>query len=353
LKGLYSALIPMAKDWNFYFIANDIESLKLEFGVSDNIHYVKFNSQNKYCRLLFDLPLIIKRNNIDIAHYQYISPFYKNCKTVVTVHDILFEEERFMNYFPIKYRLLNGFLFKKSAKKADFIFTVSEYSRTKISEYYNLPINKIRVTNNAVSNDFSNLAEGVKIKKKYNLDKFLLYVSRIEPRKNHIALLKSYNELRLWEKGYKLVFIGVEDIVTEELNQYKIENIENLKSNVLWLEGIDYEELKSFYSNCELFVFPSVAEGFGIPPLEAIVMNKKVLCSNATAMIDFQLPDALTFDPFNVEELKSKMLELLDKDLAQSKVDIKKDILSRYNWERSAKCFYDAISSETNNSRNV
>ena len=80
LKGLYSALIPIAKDWEFYFIANDVENLEQEFGKFSHVHYLKFTSKNKYYRLLIDLPRIIKKNKIDYSHYQYISPFIKNCK---------------------------------------------------------------------------------------------------------------------------------------------------------------------------------------------------------------------------------------------------------------------------------
>ena len=169
LKGLYAALIPLAKDWNFYFVANDIDNLKNEFGVSPNVYYIQLKSKSKYNRLLLELPRIIKENMIDCAHYQYITPFFKNCKTIVTTHDILFKEKRFKKYFPLKYRLINGALFKISAKKADVLLTVSEYSKEKIIEYYNLPEDKVYVTPNAVSPDFICNNKGA-VKKKYNLE---------------------------------------------------------------------------------------------------------------------------------------------------------------------------------------
>jgi len=343
IKGLYSALIPIAKDWNFFFVANDIENLKREFGSASNVHYLQYKSKSKYYRLLIDLPRIIKENDIDFTHYQYITPFLNHCKSIVTTHDILFKEKRFKKYFPLKYRLINGFLFQLSAKKADVLLTVSEYSKEKISEYYNLPTRSIYVTPNAVSSDFICDNKG-SVKAKYSIVKYILYVSRIEPRKNHIALLQAYTELKLWEKGYKLVFIGVEDIVSEDLINYKEKYESVLKENVLWLEGIAYEELKCFYQDCELFVFPSFAEGFGIPPLEAIVMDKKVLCSNATAMEDFNFPEALSFSPENVSELKEKMKNLLEKEVDMSL--LKKELTSRYDWSNIAYNFYQLINSK-------
>lgn len=343
LKGLYEALIPIAKDWEFYFVANDIKNLEKEFGKHPNVHYLQFNSSNKYYRLLVDLPKIIKENKIDYAHYQYISPFAKNCKTIITTHDILFKENRFKKYFPLKYRLINGFLFKISAKKADILLTVSEYSKQKISEHYKIPKEDVYVTPNAVSSDFICLNKG-SVKEKYGLEKYILYVSRIEPRKNHIALLKAYTELKLWEQGYKLVFIGVEDIVSEELENYKQKYREVFAENVLWLEGIAYEELKCFYQDCELFVFPSFAEGFGIPPLEAIVMNKKVLCSSATAMQDFNFPESLSFSPENIHELKGKLGKVLTENVDIT--ELKRELSNRYNWNNIAGNFYQLINSK-------
>lgn len=168
LKGLYCALIPIAKDWEFYFVAHDIENLRKEFGSAKNVHYLKYNSSNKYYRLLIDLPRMVKENKIEIAHYTYISPLIKNCKTIVTLHDILFKENQFKKYFPFKYRVINDFLFKRSAKKSDVLVTISEYSRGKISDYYKINKEDIYITPIAVSTDFTSGSID-SIKEKYKL----------------------------------------------------------------------------------------------------------------------------------------------------------------------------------------
>jgi glycosyltransferase involved in cell wall biosynthesis len=342
LKGLYTALIPIAKDWEFYFVANDVQNLEKEFGNANNVHYLKFSSDNKYYRLLIDLPQIIKENKIDYAHYQYISPFIKNCKNIITTHDILFNEDRFKMYFPFKYRLINNFLFKRSAKQADLLLTVSEYSKSKIAAHYNIPPQKISVTPNAISNDFHEGVDSHVVQQKYGIDKYILYVSRIEPRKNHLTLLKAYNELKLYNEGYHLVFIGVEDIVTDKLNNYKLAYKEELSKHVHWLSGIPFNELKSFYKSCELFVFPSFAEGFGIPPLEAISLDKKVLCSNTTALEDFDFPENMSFDPYSLDDLKVKMRNALDTPFSNITA-VKTKLLEQYNWEHIASDYYEMV----------
>lgn len=346
LKGLYSELIIIAKQWHFYLVAYDTNNLKNEFGEHKNVTYVALKSQSKFYRLLVEFPLIIKRYNINYAHYQYILPPIKNCKQIVTIHDILFEQKEFKSFFPLKYRVVNSTLFKISARRTDILLTVSQYSKIKISELYGINLNQIEITPNAVSETFLN-PNLVNNQINNELGKYILYVSRIEPRKNHLNLLKAFIELDLASKGVKLIFIGKSDIISNDLKVF-IGSIDNeVSRSIVWLENISNNDLKSYYKNCELFVFPSFAEGFGIPPLEAMMFKKKMLCSKSTAMADFGLPDEVTFDPYDVEEIKTKIEEQLNKkfDLNQ----VYDTILSKFNWKVIAKNYKKIISNHFEN----
>lgn len=337
IKGLYSELIAIADKWNFFLVAYDIDNLKKEFGLHNNVTYVPLKSKNKFYRLLIGLPLIIKQYKIDYAHFQYICPPIKKCKFIITTHDILFEQKELKVFFPYKYRVINSTLFKLSAKKADLLLTVSQYSRAQISKLYNIDINTIYITPNAV----------VKLEDENNIDnlhlpdKYILYVSRVEPRKNHLILLKSFVELNLAKRGFKLVFIGNKDIPYPELERYLINEAEEINDSVMWLHSISNKSLEAYYKNAELFVFPSFAEGFGIPPLEAMARRCKILCSKSTAMADFALPDSLVFDPNNIEELKQKMMSQLFTENIQ--LDVYREILARYNWMKIAQDYYNLL----------
>ena len=94
LRGLYLELIYIAKNWRFFLAANNIENLKNEFGDHHNVTYIPLKRHNKFYRLLIELPLIIKKYEIDCSHFQYITPLFKKGKYIVTTHDILFEHKR-------------------------------------------------------------------------------------------------------------------------------------------------------------------------------------------------------------------------------------------------------------------
>lgn len=339
LKGLYSNLIPIAKEWNFYIVATDLDNLRKEFGDYPNVEFVPLYNNNKFYRLLIEFPLIIKKYKIHYAHFQYICPPLKNCKIILTIHDILFEQPEFKHYFPVRYRIVNGILFKWSSKRANIILTVSEYSKLKIAQIYSIKDDKIYITPNAVSVNKSDDPLNKRFFNKYG--KFILYVSRVEPRKNHLNLLKAFIDLNLALQDYKLIFIGKSDIPYPELEAYLDLNKNIIGNNVVWLDSIPNDELNLYYRNCELFVFPSYAEGFGIPPLEAIANKCKVLVSKDTAMGDFGLPNELTFDPANLEELKRKILFQLKTPNVE--LHIYDHVLTKYNWGNIAENYYNFL----------
>lgn len=342
VQGLYSALVKKATDIDFFFVGRDLEKLKKIFGEAPNINYIPLISKNKIYRLFFEFPHIIKKNRIDMAHFQYISPLIKNCRTIVTLHDILFKD--FPSMFPLGYRLSKNILFKLSAKRADLLLTVSEYSRGRIAYHYGLPKDKIVVTPNAVADDFANVDK--KTAKRFTaskgINKYILYVSRIEPRKNQVDLLRAYIDLHLAEKGYHLVFIGRKTIEVPELERL-MDSIDNKgKKYIHFINQVSYEELKMWYSAASLFVYPALAEGFGIPPIEAGVSEIPCICNNQTAMEDFTFFGDNLLDVKDFVLLKKKIIENLENqpDVKQ----IKKAITSKYNWKEVAKKLYKRLS---------
>ena len=334
LKGLYQELI---KDRNInYFLASyDIENLKAVFGTHDNVYYLKYSSKNKFIRLLFNIPKLITQNNIDYAHFQYVIPPIKKCKYIVTIHDVLFLD--FPQYFPFLYRLKNNLLFKYSAKKSDIVLTVSQYSKERIEMHFN--INDVKIIPNAVDltyfEKYNKENEVQIVKEKFNLENYFLLVSRWEPRKNHLTLLKTFVENGYYKK-YKLVFVGDDAIEYKRYNNYYNVLENEVKEQIVSLKKIGFHDLVHLVRASTLSVYPSFAEGFGIPPLESSASSIPTVCSNTTAMSDFKFIGKCLFDPSSSDDLNLKIKIALQDNLIEEK---RSQVHSKYKWDLSAKSF--------------
>ena len=340
IKGLYNALAKLRPDWEFYFGAKDIEKVSNEFKELNNVRYIKYRSSGKF-RLLLEIPRILHKHKFDFAHFQYVvPPFYKNCKYIVTIHDILFND--FPEEFSFMYRIIRNLSFYYSAKKADILATVSSYSQEKINKHYKVSKTNIHVIPNAVDSIFAqtfNKKESQNyIKDKYSITNFLLYVSRIEPRKNQELLLQAYLDLKLWQQNVSLVFIGSNTLKNSKFSEM-IRNLSNeAKECIFHLKNIPFSDLVEFYRSAELFVYPSKAEGFGIPPIEAASIGIPVICSNTTAMSDFTFLEKGFFSPSDLGQLKQKITLSLENKLYSLKEleDIKGYVANKYSWDKSA-----------------
>ena len=180
------------------------------------------------------------------------------------------------------------------------------------------------------------------IQAKYKINKHIIYVSRIEPRKNHQMLLKAFIELELWKLSYSLVFIGKNCFDNEDLDELYDDLDDSVKSNIHFLEDIPQSDLLHFYNSSSLSVFPSLAEGFGIPPLESVCMKVPTLCSNQTAMRDFDFFGEYLFNPLDINELKVKINKYLKEENKDVKL-IANKVHQRYSWENSATTIYKEI----------
>jgi len=276
---------------------------------------------------LFEIPAILKNKKISKAIFQYIIPpiSFNKCSYYPVIHDILFMD--YPEYFSKYYRLIRIIFFYFSAKRSKKIITVSEYSKKRISQNFKIKSKNIFVVPNAVpetfiQHDLNKIKSKEYIFKKYNIKNFVLYVSRFEPRKNHSLILKS----KVLNQYDHIVFIGH--------NTFD-QNLEDLKTKAIWLEGIENSTLLEFYNACELFIYPSFAEGFGIPPLEAGAMKVPVVCSNATAMEDFSFFNKTFFNPTDLESFE-KAIEIAKKQSENELEEIRKVILNKYNWVTNA-----------------
>lgn len=348
IHGIYSVLLKDYPDLDIYFGVHNIEKFKTAFPSVSGDHLLHYSAATKgFFRFYSAIPHYIKKHRFDFCHFQYVSPLpIKNCKYIVTLHDIVFNE--FPSGLPFFYRFSRKYFFKKSFETAAIKTTVSDYSKQGIAKTYKIREQEISVIPGSVSavvnTNYNREKSAQRIKEKYAIGDFILYVSRIEPRKNHLSLLEVYLDLELYKKEIHLVFIGKESIRVPALNK-KIKSLAaSQKKYIHWFGYMETDTLTDFYLTSKLFVYPSLAEGFGIPPLEAAMLGTPVLCSSATAMKDFYFFQPNTFDPSDKMEMKQKLLAMLDKPLLEKNLcAIANEIKSRYNWENSARKFYTLL----------
>lgn len=348
IKGIYTFLAEN-QEIDIYLAACDIEKLKKNFPLRPNIHFIRYKSRSRYRRLLFEIPWLVRQYGFDYAHFQYICPPVKNCRFIITVHDVIFND--LPSAFTTAYRLVKHQLYKISARRADLLTTVSEFSRGSIQKYFGIGLEKIHVVPNginaAVFNNQGDDGACERLRKKYGLEKFLLYVSRIEPRKNHLVLLDAWLELELYKKKIHLVFLGSKTINTPSLYK-KISRLPAEVRRFLFIsETVHDGELVEFYKAASLFVYPSGGEGFGIPPLEAAALGVPVICSNHAALHDYHFFDEDHINPFDLPLLKKRISERLEQPVNPHLLEERAAFVKRiYNWKLPAENLYQLMQSQ-------
>ena len=348
IKELYKEFAKNNPDILIYIGCFRDISLEKEFLKYSNVRFIYFKQSRRILRMFFEIPKIISDYKFNYAHFQYVIPFFrlKTCKYIVTIHDILFND--FPQYFSLSYRLKRNFLFKLSANKSDVLLTVSEYSNQRIQKVYKTNKKKIFVTPNGVSRVFLKEYNKKKsidyIYKKFKVENYILYVSRIEPRKNQQALLTILPEIE--DSNLKIVFIGNKTLKNKIIDQEYDKLSKDLKGRVYFFDLISDDDLIEFYKAAEVFVYPTFAEGFGIPPLEAAALKIPVICSRNTALNEFNFFEPYHIEINNMSLLKHKLKEILNNKNEENLVEIYNHIKENYSWEKSSKILLEAIKSE-------
>jgi len=310
----------------------------------------------------FWLPKQIKKDGCDkfLSLYQSTTILSKQIKHTMFVHDTV--PKIFPEYLNNSRKKLYYWLVDRAIKKVQQIMTISKYSRQEISRFYNIPKKDIKVNYIACDPIFQEqLSDKGREKglKKYGLklaDKFILYEGGLDARKNISRIIKAYGKLAfefrsLASEKYKevnipqLVIVGkfnkhLVPLVTDiEEETKKIKNKYNLPRDLFKNVGfVEQEDLPALFQSAEVFIYPSLYEGFGMPVLEAMNSGIPVVTSNTTSIPEVISKDAgyLIENPKNTAEIKEKLKEaLLDSsENKQQKIALAKEEAQKFSWQK-------------------
>ena len=288
------------------------------------------------------LPQAVKHQRLDLFHSPANTTFSRGkIPLVVTVHDTIIQQIQHNRWFKnLYFKKLQPFLLNR----ADRIIVPSEYSKNNLIQLLNIPSKKIEVIYQGVSPDFRILSDAQTIeitKKKLGIkDPYILFAGGESPWKNVSRLIEAFSLLRKKKSSEaKLVITGIRSISIMEKHKAEIQSHGlTLNEDVSILGYIHEDDLIALYNAATIFVYPSLNEGFGFPPLEAMACNTPVAASRAASVPEVVGDAALLFEAADVNDMAEKIYTLLtDGDLRQTLKEKGLTRVKNFAWEKTAK----------------
>ena len=308
----------------------------------------------------FALRRCIRDEHCDVLHIPtlfWLPPYLPPCPYLVTVHDVLDYMYRATNGGGIR-GALNFYSTRYVLQHAARILAVSNFTKNDVARLFGIPFNRIEVLYNAIDERFllghATDKEREFIRERYQVTyPFILYAGRISPHKNLVRIIEAFSALKTElarENQFpdlKLIIIGDEVSRHPDLRRTVIRG--GVQNDVRFLGFVPIDVLRIFYDTAKLFVFPSLYEGFGLPPLEAMAHGTPVVTSNASSLPEVVGNAAILVNPENVFEIMRAMQRALTDQALRDKLKSRGyEQVRRFSWETSAKRLaevYEAVAS--------
>jgi glycosyltransferase involved in cell wall biosynthesis len=296
-------------------------------------------SANYSAREQITVPLALRRARVDLFHApHYVVPPLTGCPFVVTIHDCI--HLRFPQYLPNRaaYYYARGMM-TMAARRAQRVLTVSEASKDDILHFLRVPADKVEVIYNALDERLASAptADDIgRVRDRFLLTSpFILYTGNIKPHKNVDRLIEAFSILR--RRGFedvKLLIIG--DEISKYQNLRRLVHRFQLHQKIRFLGFVPDATLSALYRLASVFVFPSLYEGFGLPPLEAMAAGAPVITSNVSSLPEVVGDAALLIDPLDAGAIADAMAQVLtDQALRASLIARGHERVKAFSWARS------------------
>jgi glycosyltransferase involved in cell wall biosynthesis len=283
-------------------------------------------------------PFALKKERVDLLHaLAFVTPLISSCPSVVTIYDLSFllYPESFKRFK----RFYLGLFTRLSARRARRIIAISKSTKRDVVRLLEVPAEKVEVVYCGIDEAFRPLAEDqvAAFRSERGLpERFILFVGTIEPRKNVTRLIEAFANLQTCElANLKLVIGGAKGWFYQDIFA-RVEEL-GLEGQVMFPGYIPISELPLWYNAAELFVYPSLYEGFGMPPLEAMACGTPVVTANTSSLPEVVGEAGLTVDPLDVEALAEAMRRALSDEALRQ--EMRKRGLQRakgFSWTKTA-----------------
>jgi glycosyltransferase involved in cell wall biosynthesis len=295
--------------------------------------------RNPFRRLGWDLSQCVRMDRPDLLHVQYTAPLYCGTRVVVSVHDVSFLHHP--EFFPPARALQLRSCVRWTVARSSKVLTPSYFSARAIREAYQLPDEHVVVTPNGVSSQFRPLPRERAVREV--LERFgiaapyILSVGDLQVRKNQTGLIAAFD--RVLESApwlpHHLVLSGQDSWYGDRVKRQASRS--RFRDRIHFTGFVSDEALLQLYAGCDVFVFPSLYEGFGLPILEAMACGRAVACSATTACGEVADSAAILFNPWNVDEMARAIRDLLADPTLRARMErLGLARASRFQWRDAA-----------------
>jgi glycosyltransferase involved in cell wall biosynthesis len=314
----------------------------------ENFHFLPLqNAETTFANYL-EMNKVINAHEVDLIHvpHTFWRPLITRAPYVITVHDLLDYMYRARTNNGMR-RMMHSYFTRQVMHHAARIIAVSNFTKRDVGRFFDVEPEKIDVIYNALDENFlrghSTPAEQAMIRGRYQVDSpFLLYAGRISPHKNVARIIEAFSALKgeLAKDGafpdLKLLVIGDEVSKNPDIRRAVIRS--GVQHDVRFLGYVSIDVLRIFFDMAKVFVFPSLYEGFGLPPLEAMAHGTPVVASNSSALPEVVGNAALMVNPENVFEISRALLRVLtDQALRERMKAAGLEQAQRFSWDVSVR----------------
>jgi glycosyltransferase involved in cell wall biosynthesis len=311
-----------------------------------NFHAIELMAADDTVKGSVDFRAIVRRLDCDVTHipHLYWVPRGLKCPYVITVHDLLEHMYGSHDSSPLR-RSMHFFLTRRVLRGAARVLAVSQFTKSEIHKLLAIPDDRIEVVYNAIDERFlhghATEADRAMIAQRYQVNyPFVLYAGAIRPHKNVVRIIEAFSALKselAKERQFedlKLIIIGDDVVGHPRLRRTVVRSA--VQHDVRFLGFVPIEVLRIFYDVAKVFVFPSLYEGFGLPPLEAMAHGTPVVTSNTSSLPEVVGNAALMVNPENVFEIRRGLQQALLDPAARERMKERGYAQSqRFSWTSS------------------